>query len=80
MIYNPEDYVRENAEGIHQEDINDIEKLTKERIAYYNVKIKKYEGIYSLIGKVKHDRIQEVDDFENTVRNNAPTRWNYGNR
>jgi len=80
MIYNPEDYVRENAEGIHQEDINDIEKLTKERIAYYNAKIKKYEGVISLIGTVKHDYLQEGDDIENTVRNNAATRWNYGGR
>lgn len=80
MIYNPETYVRANAEGIHQEDINDIEELTKERIAYYNAKIKKYEGVISLIGTVKHDYLQEGDDMENTVRNNAPTRWNYGNR
>ncbi len=80
MIYNPEDYVRDNAEGIHKEDIKDIEELTKERIAYYNAKIKKYEGVISLIGTVKHDYLQEGDDMENTVRNNAPTRWNYGNR
>jgi len=80
MIYNPEGYVRENAEGIHKDDIKDIEELTKERISYYNAKIKKYEGVYSLIGSVKHDRLQEADDMENTVRNNAPTRWNYGGR
>ncbi len=80
MIYNPEDYVRENADEIHQEDIQDIEKLTKERIAYYNSKIKQYEHVISLIGTVKHDQLQEVDDLENTVRNLAPTRYNYGNR
>jgi len=80
MIYDPESFVRENADEIHQDDINHIEKLTKERIAYYNAKIKKYEGIISLIGTVKHDQLQEVDDLENTVRNLAPTRYNYGNR
>ena len=80
MIYNPEDYVRENADEIHEDDKKDIEKLTKERIAYYNAKIKKYENVISLIGTVKHDQLQEVDDLENTVRNLAPTRWNYGNR
>lgn len=80
MIYDPEAFVRENADEIHQDDIDHIENLSKERIAYYNSKIKKYEGVYSLIGKVKHDKIQEVDDLENTVRNNAPTRWNYGGR
>ena len=80
MIYNPEDYVRENADEIHEDDKKEIVKLTKERIAYYNAKIKKYENVISLIGTVKHDTIQEIDDFENTVRNLAPTRWNYGNR
>ncbi len=80
MIYNPEDYVRDNAEGIHQEDIEHIETLTKERIVYYNAKIKKYEHVVSLIGTVKHDNLQEVDDLENTVRNLAPTRYNYANR
>ncbi len=80
MIYNPEDYVRENADEIHQEDIDEIKTLTKERIAYYNAKIKKYEHVVSLIGTVKHDNLQEVDDLENTVRNLAPTRYNYGNR
>jgi len=80
MIYNPEDYVRENADEIHEDDKKDIEKLTKERIAYYNAKIKKYENVISLIGTVKHDQLQEVDDLENTVRNLAPTRYNYGNR
>lgn len=80
MIYDPESFVRENADEIHQDDIKEIEKLTVERIAYYNAKIKKYEGIISLIGTVKHDQLQEVDDLENTVRNLAPTRYNYGNR
>ena len=79
MIYNPEDYVRENADEIHQEDIEQIKTLTKERIAYYNAKIKKYEHVVSLIGTVKHDNLQEVDDLENTVRNLAPTRYNYAN-
>ena len=80
MIYNPEDYVKENADEIHQEDIDQIKTLTKERIAYYNAKIKKYEHVVSLIGNVKHDQLQEVDDLIETVRNNAPTRWNYGGR
>ncbi len=80
MIYNPADYVRANADGVHQEDIKEIETLTKERIVYYNAKIKKYENVISLIGNVKHDTIQEVDDFIETVRNLAPTRYNYGNR
>src|SRR3989304_4776738 len=80
MIYDPESFVRENADEIHQDDIKEIEKLTKERIVYYNAKIKRYEGIISLIGTVKHDQLQEVDDLENTVRNLAPTRYNYGNR
>ena len=80
MIYNPEDYVRENADEIHQEDIDQIKTLTKERIAYYNAKIKKYENVISLIGTVKHDNLQEVDDLENTIRNLAPTRYNYANR
>ena len=80
MIHDPESFVRENADEIHQDDIKEIEKLTKERIVYYNAKIKRYEGIISLIGTVKHDQLQEVDDLENTVRNLAPTRYNYGNR
>jgi len=80
MIYNPEAYVRDNADEIHKEDIQQITDLTKERIAYYKAKIKRYENVISLIGTVKHDTLQEVDDLENTVRNNAPTRWNYGNR
>ncbi len=79
MIYNPEDYVRENADEIHEEDIQQIKTLTKERIAYYNAKIKRYENVISLIGTVKHDTIQEVDDLVETVRNNAPTRYNYAN-
>ncbi len=80
MIYDPESFVRDNADEVHQDDKDHIEKLTAEHIAYFKSKIKKYEGVYSLIGKVKHDRIQEVDDLENTVRNNANTRWNYGGR
>jgi hypothetical protein len=80
MIYNPEDYVRENADEIHEDDIKEIKTLTKERIAYYNAKIKKYENVISLIGTVKHDNLQEVDDLENTIRNLAPTRYNYANR
>jgi len=80
MIYNPEDYVRENADEIHEDDIKEIKTLTKERIAYFNAKIKKYENVISLIGTVKHDNLQEVDDLENTIRNLAPTRYNYANR
>ena len=80
MVYDPESFVRENADEIHEEDKQHIEDLTVERIAYYKSKIKKYEHVVSLIGTVKHDNLQEVDDLENTVRNNAPTRWNYGNR
>ena len=80
MIYNPESYVRENADEVHQEDIDSIKTLTKERIAYYNSKIKQYEHVISLIGTVKHETLQEVDDLIETVRNNAPTRWNYGGR
>jgi len=80
MVYDPESYVRENADEIHEEDKQHIEDLTVERIAYYKSKIKRYEHVVSLIGTVKHDNLQEVDDLENTVRNNAPTRWNYGNR
>ena len=80
MIYNPEAYVRENADEINDSDIQHIEHLTVERIAYYKAKIKRYENVISLIGNVKHDTIQEVDDLIETVRNNAPTRWNYGGR
>lgn len=79
-VYNPETYVRENAEESHQEDIKEIQDLTKERIMYYQSKIKKYEHIISFVGTVKHDNLQEVDDLENTVRNHAPTRYNYGDR
>jgi len=78
MVYDPEGYVRENADEIHEEDKQHIEDLTVERIAYYKSKIKRYEHVISLIGTVKHDNLQEVDDLENTVRNNAPTRYNYG--
>ncbi len=78
MVYDPEGYVRENADEIHEEDKQHIENLTVERIAYYKSKIKKYEHVISLVGTVKHDNLQEVDDLENTVRNNAPTRYNYG--
>jgi len=80
MVYDPESYVRENADEVHEEDKQNIEDLTVERIAYYKAKIKKYEHVVSLIGTVKHDNLQEVDDLENTVRNLAPTRYNYGNR
>lgn len=79
-IYNPEIYVRENAEESHQTDVKQIHELTKERIVYYNSKIKKYEHVISLVGTVKHDNLQEVDDLENTVRNHAFTRYNYGDR
>ena len=79
-IYNPEMYVRENAEESYQEDIKEIQELTKERIMYYQSKIKKYEHIISFVGTVKHDNLEEVDDLENTVRNLAFTRWNYGDR
>lgn len=78
MVYDPESYVRENADEVHEEDKQHIEDLTVERIAYYKSKIKRYEHVVSLIGTVKHDNLQEVDDLENTVRNNAPTRYNYG--
>lgn len=79
MIYDPESFVRENADELHKEDIKEIQLLTKERIAYYKAKIKKYENVISLIGTVKHDTLQEVDDLVETVRNNAPTRYNYSN-
>jgi len=79
-IYNPEMYVKENAEESHQEDIKQIQELTKERIMYYQSKIKQYEHIVSFVGTVKHDNLQEVDDLENTVRNHAFTRYNYGDR
>ena len=80
MIYNPEEFVRENAEEINDSDIQHIEHLTEDRIAYYNSKIKRYENVISLIGTVKHDTLQDVDDLIETVRNNAPTRYNYGGR
>ena len=80
MIYDPTSFVRENADEINDSDIQHIESLTVDRIAYYKSKIKKYENVISLIGTVKHDTIQEVDDLIETVRNNAPTRWNYGGR
>lgn len=77
MIYDPESFVRENADEIHQNDINDIEKLTKERIAYYNAKIRKYEGIISLIGTVKHDGLEDEEHTELSFLKQFPTRYDY---
>ncbi len=77
MIYNPEQFVRENADGIHQSDIDHIETLTKERIAYYNAKIKKYEGIVSLIGTVKHNDLDDEEHTELSFLKQFPTRYDY---
>ena len=68
MIYNPEEGAKLN-----------VKDITKERKMYIEAKIRKYEAVISLIGNVKHDYLQEGDEFENTVRNHAPTRYNDAN-
>jgi delta 1-pyrroline-5-carboxylate dehydrogenase len=79
MVYNPEGYVRDNAEEIHKEDIKQVEHLTKERIMYYNSKIKKYEGVVSLIGNVKHNDLEDEEHTELSFLKQFPTRYDYAN-
>ena len=38
-------------------------------------KLRRWKQNVELVGKVKHDYLQEGDDFENQVRNRAHTRY-----
>lgn len=53
----------------------EIENMTKDRIIYLKAKIKKHNAVTCLVGNIKHDYLQEGDDFENTYRNMAKTRY-----
>lgn len=64
QVYNPIESTKE-----------EIETLTKDRIVYLKYKLKKWEQDVSLVGNIKHDYLHEGDQFENTYRNMAPTRW-----
>ncbi len=53
----------------------EIEQMTDIRRIQLKSKIKKYDERVKFVGNVKHDYLQEGDDFENTYRNLADTRY-----
>ncbi len=63
-IYNP-------AESTKAE----IEEMTDIRRIALKSKIKKYNDRVKFVGNIKHDYLQEGDDFENIIRNQARTRY-----
>lgn len=64
-VYNPEESTKA-----------EMESLTDSRKIYLKCKLRKWEQDTALIGNIKHDYLQEGDDFENTYRNMAKTRYN----
>lgn len=63
-VYNPE-----------QSTKAEIESLVESKMIQMKSKLKRWEQNTALVGNIKHDYLQEGDDFENIVRNNANTRW-----
>lgn len=64
-VYNPEESSKE-----------EIESLIESKMIQLKSKLKKWEQDVSLVGKVKHDNLLEVDQLENSVMYNAKTRYN----
>lgn len=64
-VYNPEESSKE-----------EIESLVDSKMIQLKSKLKKWEQDVALVGNLKHDYLREGDDFENTYRNMAKTRYN----
>lgn len=64
-VYNPEESSKE-----------EIESLIDSKMIQLKSKLKKWEQDVSLVGKIKHDNLLEVDQLENSVMYNAKTRYN----
>ncbi len=54
----------------------EIDSLIESKMIQLRGKLKRWEQDVALIGKIKHDYLKEGDDFENTYRNMAKTRYN----
>ena len=64
-VYNPVESSKE-----------EIDSLIESKMIQLKSKLKKWEQDVSLVGKVKHDHLHEVDQLENSVLYNAKTRYN----
>lgn len=64
-VYNPVESSKE-----------EIDSLIESKMIQLKSKLKKWEQDVSLVGKVKHDYLHEVDQLENSVLYNAKTRYN----
>ncbi len=54
----------------------EIEQMTDIRRIQLKSKIKQYDERVKFVGNIKHDYLQEGDDIENAIRNQARTRYN----
>ncbi len=54
----------------------EIDSLIESKMIQLGGTLKRWEQDVALIGKIKHDYLKEGDDFENTYRNMAKTRYN----
>lgn len=68
-IYDPESTIGD--------DVKKIEKMTADRRKYIESKIKRYEGTLSLIGKSKHNDLDDEMENERTFLSGFSTRYNY---
>ena len=64
-VYNPEESTKA-----------EVESLIESKMIQMKGKLRRWKQDIELVGKVKHDYLQEGDDFENTYRNMAKTRYN----
>jgi len=64
-VYNPEESTKA-----------EVESLIESKMIQMKGKLRRWKQDVALVGKVKHDYLQEGDDFENTYRNMAKTRYN----
>jgi len=72
-VYNPEESVNKNVDINGKiKEIRRMSDLDKIRL---KSRMKKYQHIVNMVGNIKHDYLQEGDDFENIVRNQARTRY-----
>lgn len=54
----------------------EVESLIESKMIQMRSKLKRWKQDVALVGNLKHDYLQEGDDFENIVRNQAKTRYN----
>ena len=64
-VYNPLESTKE-----------EVDSLIESKMIQLKSKLKKWEQDVALVGNLKHDYLREGDDFENTYRNMAKTRYN----